>query len=110
MFRFFVRFILYVAGLNSLFALALPNALAQTAPTLTVDATGNPHPINPDVYGIASYSLDAGFAKEIQVPNVGETETQQLVTTGKSIPATQDSIGIYGWPTHQHTPSNLHSM
>lgn len=70
MFRSLIRLIFYVAGLNSLFALALPNALAQTAPTLTVDAAGNPHPINPDIYGIASYSLDAGFAKEIQVPNV----------------------------------------
>jgi hypothetical protein len=97
-----IRLIFYVAGPNSLFALALPNALAQTAPTLTVDAAGNPHPINPDIYGIASYSLDAGFAKEIQVPNV-RAATQQLVTTGKSIPATQDSIGI-SWvanaPTH----------
>jgi hypothetical protein len=70
MFRSLIRLIFYVAGPNSLFALALPNALAQTAPTLTVDAAGNPHPINPDIYGIASYSLDAGFAKEIQVPNV----------------------------------------
>ena len=70
MFRSLIRLIFYVAALNSLFALALPNALAQTAPTLTVDAAGNPHPINPDIYGIASYSLDAGFAKEIQVPNV----------------------------------------
>jgi hypothetical protein len=70
MFRSLIRLIFYVAGLNSFFALALPNALAQTAPTLTVDAAGNPHPINPDIYGIASYSLDAGFAKEIQVPNV----------------------------------------
>jgi hypothetical protein len=43
--------------------------LAQT-PVLTVDATDNQHPINPDIYGIASYGLDAGFAKEIQVPNV----------------------------------------
>src|SRR5277367_2130911 len=44
--------------------------IAQTAPVLTVDAAGNPHPINPDVYGIANYNLDAGFAKEIQVPNI----------------------------------------
>jgi len=43
--------------------------VAQT-PVLTVDAAGNPHPINPDVYGIASYGLDAGFAAEIQVPNI----------------------------------------
>src|SRR5580704_3875551 len=44
--------------------------VAQTTPVLTVDAAGNPHPINPDVYGIANYSLDASFAKEIQVPNI----------------------------------------
>ncbi|MGC2259684.1 MAG: glycoside hydrolase family 44 protein [Candidatus Sulfotelmatobacter sp.] len=43
---------------------------AQTAPTLIVDAGGNPHPINPDIYGIASYGLDATFAKEIQIPNI----------------------------------------
>jgi hypothetical protein len=45
-------------------------ARAQTAPTLTVDAAGNPHPINPDIYGLANYGLDANFAKEIQVPNI----------------------------------------
>src|SRR5277367_4380295 len=44
-------------------------SLAQT-PVLAVDAAGNPHAINPDIYGIASYGLDAGFAKEIQVPNI----------------------------------------
>ena len=70
MFRSLIRLIFYVASLNGLFTLASPNVLAQTAPTLTVDAAGNSHPINPDIYGIASYSLDAGFAKEIQVPNV----------------------------------------
>src|SRR5271163_2906252 len=41
-----------------------------TTPTLAVDAAGSPHPINPDIYGIANYGLDAGFAKEIQVPNI----------------------------------------
>jgi hypothetical protein len=35
-----------------------------------VDAAGNPHPINPDIYGIASYGLDATYAQEIQVPNI----------------------------------------
>lgn len=53
----------------SLFLLAAQSASAQT-PTLTVDATGNPHPINPDIYGIANYGLDATYAKEIQVPNI----------------------------------------
>src|SRR5580704_3602059 len=54
-----------------LFSLALSGLTnAQTTPTLTVDATGNPHPINPDIYGLASYGLDANYAKEIQVPNI----------------------------------------
>jgi hypothetical protein len=70
MFRSSIRLIFYVAALNSLFVIASPNGLAQTTPTLTVDAAGNPKSINPDIYGIASYGLDAGFAKEIQVPNV----------------------------------------
>jgi hypothetical protein len=52
------------------FALACSRASAQTTPTLAVDAAGNPHPINPDIYGIANYGLDANFAKEIQVPNI----------------------------------------
>jgi Glycoside hydrolase family 44/Bacterial Ig-like domain (group 3) len=43
---------------------------AQSAPTLTVDATGNPHPINADIYGIANYGLDPSFSKEIQIPNI----------------------------------------
>ena len=44
-------------------------ALAQ-APALTVNATASRHPISPEMYGIASYGLDATFAKEIQVPNI----------------------------------------
>src|ERR1700678_3273032 len=63
-----------VATLVLFSAMALitaPRVDAQaTTPTLTVDATGNPHPINPDIYGIANYGLDATFAKEIQVPNI----------------------------------------
>jgi hypothetical protein len=55
--------------LFSVSALTAPCAVAQT-PTLTVDAAGNPHPINPDIYGMASYGLDANFAKEIQIPNI----------------------------------------
>ena len=35
-----------------------------------MDATASRHPISPEVYGIASYGLDATFAKEIQVPNI----------------------------------------
>jgi hypothetical protein len=54
-----------------MFAAAMaPRVHGQTAPTLTVDAAGNPHPINPDIYGLANYGLDANFAKEIQVPNI----------------------------------------
>jgi hypothetical protein len=44
-------------------------ALAQ-APALTVDANASRHAISPEIYGIASYGLDATFAKEIQVPNI----------------------------------------
>jgi Glycoside hydrolase family 44 len=40
------------------------------APTLSVDAATSRNPINPDIYGIASYGLDATFAQEIQVANV----------------------------------------
>src|SRR5271170_3473807 len=43
---------------------------AQTIPALSVDAAANRHPINPNIYGIASYGLDATFAKEIRVPNI----------------------------------------
>src|SRR5271155_3836609 len=64
-YRFAASLVLFAAA-NMI---ACPLANAQT-PTLTVDAAGNPHPINPDVYGIANYGLDAGFAKEIQVPNI----------------------------------------
>jgi len=52
------------------FTIGCPRLRAQTTPILTVDAAGNPHPINPDIYGIANYGLDANFAKEIQVPNI----------------------------------------
>jgi hypothetical protein len=70
MFRSVSRFVFRISTSALIFAAASRSGSAQTAPTLTVDAAGNPHPINPDIYGIASYSLDAGFAKEIQVPNV----------------------------------------
>jgi hypothetical protein len=38
--------------------------------SLSVDAAAPRHAISPDIYGIASYGLDASFAKEIQVGNV----------------------------------------
>jgi hypothetical protein len=61
----------HYAALTVILAVAAARpSIAQTTPVLTVDAAGNPHPINPDVYGIANYGLDAGFAKEIQVPNI----------------------------------------
>src|ERR1700691_23676 len=64
------RFACYSAATMMLAFAATQPSVAQTTPVLTVDAAGNPHPINPDVYGIANYNLDAGFAKEIQVPNI----------------------------------------
>src|SRR5208282_6069863 len=68
--RMLFRLARYAAAITILVAAATQPSVAQTTPVLTVDAAGNPHPINPDVYGIANYSLDAGFAKEIQVPNI----------------------------------------
>jgi glycosyl hydrolase family 44/Big-like domain-containing protein len=68
--RIWIRLAFCVASAAILGALAPASVFAQTTPTLTVDASGNPHPINPDIYGIANYGLDAGFAKEIQVPNI----------------------------------------
>src|SRR5271156_6178416 len=67
-----IRFLLvFYAAVTILFvAAAAQNSVAQTTPTLTVDAAGSPHAINPDIYGIANYGLDATFAKEIQVPNI----------------------------------------
>lgn len=67
--RVLFRVACYFAALLVFAALA-ESGFAQTTPTLTVDAAGNPHPINPDIYGLASYGLDATFAKEIQVPNI----------------------------------------
>jgi hypothetical protein len=63
-------------------------ALAQ-APALTVDANASRHPISPEIYGIASYGLDASFAKEIQVPNIrwggdGTTRYNWLVDSSNS--------------------------
>ena len=45
-------------------------AEAIGTPSLTVDATAARNPINPDIYGIVSYGLDATFAAEIQVGNI----------------------------------------
>ena len=43
---------------------------AQSIPTLAVDATASQHAINPNIYGIANYALDATYAQQIQVPNI----------------------------------------
>ena len=40
------------------------------AQTLSIDAAAGQHPINPNIYGIVNYGLDAGFAQEIKVPNI----------------------------------------
>ncbi|HEY0701193.1 MAG TPA: Ig-like domain repeat protein [Candidatus Acidoferrales bacterium] len=69
--RLLRRTALYFAALLMWVGFPTRYAFAQSAtPVLTVDATGNPHPINPDIYGLANYGLDANFAKEIQVPNI----------------------------------------
>src|SRR6202161_995534 len=68
--RIWVRLVCYVSVTIVLVAAASQCSLAQTTPTLSVDAAGNPHPIDADIYGIANYGLDAGYAKEIQVPNI----------------------------------------
>jgi Glycoside hydrolase family 44/Bacterial Ig-like domain (group 3) len=67
-----LRWMWYVATLAICICCGARLAVAQTTgvPVLVVDAAVSPHPINPDIYGIASYGLDAGFAKEIQVPNI----------------------------------------
>lgn len=80
-----------------LLALLIPAVFAQSpsTPTLAVDAAANVHPIDPNIYGIASFGLDPQFspniygipsndldpqfAQEIRVPNVrwgGDTATQ----------------------------------
>jgi hypothetical protein len=45
-------------------------AIQAQAPTLSVDAGAGQHAINPNIYGIANYSLNVPFAQEIQVPNI----------------------------------------
>ncbi len=48
-----------------------PIAVARAAaagPALSVDAAADRHPISDDIYGLNSYGVDPGFAKEIRVP------------------------------------------
>jgi hypothetical protein len=59
------------------------------APTLSVDAGASRNPINPDIYGIANYNLDATFAREIKVGNVrwggdGTTRYNWMVDSSNS--------------------------
>ncbi len=70
MHRNWIRLVFYLATMSVFVGVAPTSAFAQSTPTLTVDAAGNPHPVNADIYGIGNYGLDAGFAKEIQVPNI----------------------------------------
>lgn len=61
-----------IPGLMLIAAAALPGACVKApgAPRLSLDAAAARKPINPDIYGIASYQLDPGFAEEIQIGNV----------------------------------------
>ncbi len=70
MHRIWARLASYASVTIMFIAAASQCALAQSTPTLSVDAAGNPHAINADIYGIANYGLDAGYAREIQVPNI----------------------------------------
>lgn len=63
---------LRVLGMRIYFLFVLAGTLLwarSPAPTLTVNAAENRHPINPDVYGIVNYGLDSNFAEEIKLPN-----------------------------------------
>jgi Glycoside hydrolase family 44/Bacterial Ig-like domain (group 3) len=68
---------------------ALATAQTVTVPALTVDPTLSRAPISAQIYGIASYGLDASFAQEIQVPNVrwggdGTTRYNWMVDSSNS--------------------------
>jgi len=58
-------------------------------PTLSVDASASRNLINPDIYGIANYGLDAAFAQEIKVGNIrwggdGTTRYNWMVDSSNS--------------------------
>jgi hypothetical protein len=58
-------------------------------PTLSVDAATSRNSINPDIYGIANYGLDATFAQEIKVGNIrwggdGTTRYNWMVDSSNS--------------------------
>jgi hypothetical protein len=71
------------------FALACSRASAQTTPTLAVDAAGNPHPINPDIYGSTPTS-----PKKSRFRIFGGAAMGPHGTTGKWTRATRVSTGI----------------
>jgi hypothetical protein len=55
----------------SVIAITQPvSAQSSEPPSLTIDAAASRNPINPQIYGIASYGLDATFAAEIKIPNI----------------------------------------
>jgi Glycoside hydrolase family 44/Bacterial Ig-like domain (group 3) len=80
-----VRFPLYVMALCA----AAASAQTVSVPTLAVDPTVSRQPISSQIYGIANYGLDTGFAQEIQVPNVrwggdGTTRYNWMVDSSNS--------------------------
>ena len=55
--------------LSSVLACA-PRGASINAPVLSVDVASGRHAIDPNIYGVVSYGLDDGLAREIKVPNV----------------------------------------
>jgi hypothetical protein len=71
-------------------AAAATRVCAQSGvPTLSVDVGAAHNPINPDIYGIANYGLDATFAQQIKVGNIrwggdGTTRYNWMVDSSNS--------------------------
>ena len=67
-----IRPILVAAVLAASFVSGLSTAVAQTAPTLTVNATSVRQAINPDIYGMlgGANQLNTALATELKIPNV----------------------------------------
>jgi hypothetical protein len=62
--------ILVAAFCVAAIAIATRTCAQSGVPALSVDASAAHNPINPDIYGIANYGLDATFAQEIKVGNI----------------------------------------
>jgi len=79
MHRISLRLAFYVVALIMLVAAAPQISVAQTAPTLTVDAAGNPHPINPDIYAsrVTAWTLASRRNSGAQYP-VGRRRNNPL--------------------------------